>query len=105
MSDPFDGKSLKQLLTMRQRLDVTIERTRQTEATDLRTRITSIAQSNGFTVNELFGNIKSKKAGSVGAAKYANPDDPSDTWTGRGRKPNWLLHRVAKGAKLNDFAI
>ena len=42
---------------------------------------------------------------SVSIAKYANPDDKTDTWTGRGRKPNWLLARLKKGAKLSDFAI
>ena len=37
--------------------------------------------------------------------EYANPDDSSDTWTGRGRKPNWLVARVKKGAKLSEFEI
>ena len=29
----------------------------------------------------------------------------SDTWTGRGRKPNWLVDAVKKGAKLDSFKI
>jgi DNA-binding protein H-NS len=37
--------------------------------------------------------------------KYANPEDRSQTWTGRGRKPNWLVARLKKGANLEDFAI
>src|SRR3954447_26758367 len=24
------------------------------------------------------------------AAKYANPDNPSETWSGRGRQPKWV---------------
>ena len=39
------------------------------------------------------------------AAKYANPDNPSETWAGVGRKPNWLVEAVKAGAKLEDFAI
>ena len=39
------------------------------------------------------------------AIKYANPDDHSQTWTGRGRRPFWLLARLKKGASLEDFAI
>ena len=35
----------------------------------------------------------------------ANPDDPAQTWTGRGRKPNWLVARLKKGAKVENFAI
>jgi DNA-binding protein H-NS len=36
---------------------------------------------------------------------YEHPDDKSDTWTGRGRKPNWVIARLKKGAKLSDFEI
>jgi DNA-binding protein H-NS len=39
------------------------------------------------------------------APKYANPDDPSQTWTGRGRGPNWLVAKMRKGAKLQQFAL
>ena len=37
--------------------------------------------------------------------KYRNPDNASETWSGRGRKPRWLEERLAKGAPLEDFAI
>jgi DNA-binding protein H-NS len=56
----------------------------------------------------LFGATRGRgpgKAKSVGVAKYANPENRSDTWTGRGRKPNWLVERLKKGAKLVDFEI
>ena len=39
------------------------------------------------------------------SAKYRNPDNASETWSGRGRKPRWLEERLAKGAPLEDFAI
>jgi len=39
------------------------------------------------------------------AAKYLNPDDPSETWTGRGRKPRWLNAKLQEGAKLEKFLI
>jgi DNA-binding protein H-NS len=37
--------------------------------------------------------------------KYRNKDNPEETWTGRGRQPKWLSARLAKGAKLADFAV
>jgi DNA-binding protein H-NS len=37
--------------------------------------------------------------------KYRNPDNASETWSGRGRKPRWLEERLEKGAPLEDFAI
>lgn len=41
----------------------------------------------GFALDELVG-AKGKGKGQVAATpKYRNPDDPSKTWTGKGRRP------------------
>ncbi len=37
------------------------------------------------------------------ATKYA--DGPGRTWTGKGRRPGWLLEALASGAELDDFLI
>lgn len=63
-----------------------------------------MAKAHGFSVVELFRATPARKM-SVGVAKYVNPEDALDTWTGRGRKPNWLLGRLKKGSKLADFAL
>jgi DNA-binding protein H-NS len=39
------------------------------------------------------------------AAKYRNPDNPAETWAGRGLKPRWLTAALKGGKKLEDFAI
>ena len=39
------------------------------------------------------------------APKYRNPDNPSETWAGRGLKPRWLSAAIKEGKKLEDFAI
>jgi DNA-binding protein H-NS len=39
------------------------------------------------------------------APKYRNPDDPSETWAGRGLKPRWLAAALKSGKKLEDFSI
>jgi DNA-binding protein H-NS len=51
-------------------------------------------------LKELFGG---RGKGKVSVAKYANPDDRSQTWTGRGRKPNLLIAKVKKGATLEQL--
>ena len=57
-----------------------------------------MAEKAGFSLNDLFGKRGPKKGS--GQAKYRNPKDTSQTWTGRGRKPNWLVDAVKKGAKI-----
>ncbi|MFN3593197.1 MAG: H-NS family nucleoid-associated regulatory protein [Thiobacillaceae bacterium] len=37
-------------------------------------------------------------------AKYRNPAT-GETWTGKGRKPGWLVQALAQGKSLADFAI
>jgi DNA-binding protein H-NS len=39
------------------------------------------------------------------APKYRNPDNPSETWAGRGLKPRWLAAALKSGKKLDDFRI
>jgi DNA-binding protein H-NS len=37
--------------------------------------------------------------------KFANPDEPSQVWAGRGKKPQWVLEKLASGLALEDLRI
>lgn len=37
--------------------------------------------------------------------KYRDPEDPSQTWTGRGRKPQWIVEALAKGRDISELEI
>jgi DNA-binding protein H-NS len=37
--------------------------------------------------------------------KYRNPDHPSETWTGRGKQPRWLVAQLKSGKRVEDFSI
>jgi DNA-binding protein H-NS len=37
--------------------------------------------------------------------KYPNPDNPAETWAGRGKQPRWLEAQLRSGRKLHDFQI
>jgi DNA-binding protein H-NS len=37
--------------------------------------------------------------------KYRNPVEPSETWTGRGKKPRWLTAQLKSGKQIDDFRI
>jgi DNA-binding protein H-NS len=39
------------------------------------------------------------------APKYRNPENPAETWAGRGLKPRWLTAAMKSGKKLDDFLI
>jgi DNA-binding protein H-NS len=76
--------------------------------------VTARAKSLGVSISDLFGKsapkpIKKalpKKRGGVRASppikfKGSNPDD---TWTGRGRRPRWLVALEAEGKDRKDYA-
>lgn len=37
------------------------------------------------------------------AKVYVNPNDKSQTWPGKGRRPKWLIEALKNGSKLEDF--
>ena len=37
--------------------------------------------------------------------RYRNPENASETWTGRGKQPRWLAAAIGAGRKLEEFLI
>ncbi len=97
-----DKMSLKDLVELEGKVQKAISVARDRERVEVKQALAALAEKRGFSVSELFGG---RGRGKSSAAKYANPDNKSETWTGRGRKPNWLVAKLGKGAKLTDFTI
>jgi DNA-binding protein H-NS len=38
-------------------------------------------------------------------AKYRNPNEPSETWSGRGKQPRWLSAALKSGHTIDEFVI
>lgn len=63
----------------------------------------SIAEQSGSTIDEILkAGEKLEKKRSI---KYRNTDNDEETWTGRGRKPTWLVDALESGKNLEDFAV
>ncbi|WP_131667720.1 H-NS family nucleoid-associated regulatory protein [Psychrobacter pygoscelis] len=62
-----------------------------------------IAESCNTSIDEILkaGEQLEKKR----SIKYRNPKNSEETWTGRGRKPTWLVNALDQGQSLEDFAI
>jgi DNA-binding protein H-NS len=37
--------------------------------------------------------------------KYRNPAEPSETWSGRGKQPRWVVSALKSGKSMEDFEI
>ena len=58
----------------------------------------------GLTVADLGGAAKTPGSRKAVAVKYRHPST-GETWSGRGRPPQWLADEVAKGKRREDFLV
>jgi DNA-binding protein H-NS len=100
-----DKMPLKELLDLEVRVRKAISVAKERERSEVKHKIAALAENAGFSVTELFGNGKGGAKGGKVAVKYINPDNKSETWTGRGRQPRWLVSKLGKGGKIADFEI
>ncbi|GGH35466.1 DNA-binding protein H-NS [Cribrihabitans marinus] len=59
----------------------------------------------GFSLSELSTDGRKSTKGTKALPKYRNPANPEQTWTGRGRKPQWLHDALKSGADISDLEI
>ncbi|WP_299970590.1 H-NS histone family protein [uncultured Roseobacter sp.] len=70
------------------------------------------AKQHGFDLAEIVPSSRSvkrpaqrSKPKAPAKPKYAHPENPALTWSGRGRQPVWFKEAVAAGKRLEDLAI
>lgn len=100
----FSGMTLKQMVDMHDKLGAAIEEKRKDDREDAKRALEELAEKRGFTLSDLIGAGGRKKGGKV-AIKYQNPENRSETWTGRGRTPRWLAEKLKKGSKREQFEL
>jgi DNA-binding protein H-NS len=37
--------------------------------------------------------------------KFRNPDNPAETWSGRGRKPGWFTEKLRLGKRIEELRL
>jgi len=106
MNIDLENMSLKDMQDLRGKLDRAIASYEDRKRRQALSDVEEAARKHGFNLADLTGAKPAKggKTGSV-APKYANPQDPTMTWTGRGRKPRWVVDQLDAGKELADLAI
>jgi DNA-binding protein H-NS len=98
----LEGMTVKELLDVEAEVQKAIALSREQERAKVKREVADLIEKHGFTPNDILGR---RSARSLLSPKYANPDDPSQTWVGRGRRPSWLIAKMRKGAKLEQFTL
>ena len=102
----LDKMSYADLAELRDRVDAAMIAAQAAEKQAIRAEMEALAAKAGLSISDIFGGGRgSKMKGSKVAVKYRNPKNASQTWTGRGRKPLWLVDLLKKGQKIENFAV
>jgi len=70
-------------------------------------KVRKLALDNGLNISDLVAaeKTKAKKPRGKVAPKYKNPENGSETWTGRGRQPRWVASALEGGKTLDELLI
>jgi DNA-binding protein H-NS len=104
MSVNLETLNLDELKSLRKDVDAAIKGFEKRKKREALAAAQKAAQDHGFSLDEILGGAGGK-GGTKGAPKYANPANADQTWTGRGRQPQWVKDAFAAGKSLDDLAI
>lgn len=103
MSKDLDSLSRDELLTLKQDVDRALATLDDRKKAEARAAAEKAAREHGFNLDDLLS--AQKKSGKKNPPKYRNPEDPRQTWSGRGRQPGWVKSALEEGRSLDEFAI
>ncbi|PVA11147.1 transcriptional regulator [Pelagivirga sediminicola] len=113
----FDLKSMsmQELKSLQKKVEREMAGRDKRQRKDALSAVREKAKQLGYSLDELVGEGgRAKPAGSAdkpkttrapAPAKYRSKDDPTLTWSGRGRPPRWIKEAQEKGVDLETLKI
>jgi DNA-binding protein H-NS len=96
--------SYTELLDLKKQVEQRIHEIQGQEKSKAMQQIRELAKTYGLSVEEVLAKASGTTRKPV-EAKYANPANPAQTWTGRGRKPVWVQENLDSGKTLESLEI
>jgi len=118
MKAELKQKSRKQLEKLRADVDNAIKALDAKDKKAALKAAQAAAKAHGFSLDDLTASAPAEKAAPRStrakrnadgrakvAPKYRNPNNPDQTWSGRGRAPGWMSAHLQAGGQKDDLAI
>jgi DNA-binding protein H-NS len=93
----FASMSVNELWEIHEEISKRLEATILAEKKKLERRLNSLQPAKT--------DLKARRPYPPVVPKFANPDDPSQVWSGRGKQPQWVKEKLASGLALEDLSI
>jgi DNA-binding protein H-NS len=104
MTIDISSLSLKELKDLQTRIAKEIDDFKDRKRREALLALEEKARELGFNFAELTGAAKQRKR-SPAVAKFVNPKNADETWSGRGRKPLWFVAALNAGISPDDMSI
>lgn len=105
--DNLYSMTLEELRDLRKNVDRAISEYQARARQAALDAVEKAARGHGFKLADL---IEKQKAGRKAAAstsdiRYVNPEDPAETWSGRGRRPKWVITALDAGRSIEELSV
>ena len=113
MKHDLKSMTRKQLEKLRADVDSAIQKIDDNERKAALQAAEKAARAHGYTLAEITEkpsksakkSTKQTKPKQPSVPKYANPEDSSQTWSGKGRPPEWYKAALASGKSADELKI
>jgi len=100
----LDKMSLEELKALQKDVTKAMASFEKRQIAEARKAVEALAKEHGVSLDQIVG--KGRKAKKAKApAKFKNPKNPEETWSGRGRQPEWFKKAMKGGASKDSLAI
>jgi len=108
MAINLDSLSPAELQALIKSAEAQMQSARKSHVQEVRTKIEALLKSAGLTIDEVYprrGGQRSKGPKAAVAPKYRNPENPAQTWSGRGKRPLWFSEALRKKGVTADSML
>ncbi|MQY42319.1 H-NS histone family protein [Epibacterium sp. SM1969] len=105
MTIDLSAMSRAELIELRSNLDDAIKSAEERERSEALRAAEEAAAKFGFSLEEIAATARSNAKKGKAVPKYRNPNNPEETWSGRGRKPQWVHAALTAGVDISDLEI
>lgn len=99
-----NGLTIKEALKIRDLVDMRIEEIKRFNLVDWKANVMKQAKEFGLSIVVEDSKPKAKTKSKI-LPKYANPDNYRETWSGRGKRPKWLVKQLENEVTIESMLI
>lgn len=103
----LDGMSVDEMWKLHEKIGQVLSVRLTSEKRELEKRLAQLRRENEMhsASTEQLATPRERRKYPRVYPKYRNPDEPSETWSGRGKQPRWLAAALKTGHKIEEFMI